>query len=106
MKHLKKINEYYNRKEIIFKSKRNPSMSIMVVKSPDGRIESIVNKTGIRFPYQVGQLFTRNIESWACNNNFLMDDKDMCPEKKIFGVKISDVPQRHEWRRIYPSKFR
>jgi len=48
----------------------------------------------------------RNVETWACNNNFYMDDRDTCPEEKIFGVKVSDVPQGHEWRTIFPNKFR
>lgn len=106
MKHLKKFNESYGEKEIVFKSKRNPSQIIMIRKSPDGRISSIVNKANIRFPFNTGQMMTRNIESWACNNNFLMDGKDTCPEKKIFGVRVSDVPKGHEWRNIYPNKFR
>lgn len=106
MKHLLKFNESRLEKEVVFKHKRNPSLIIMVKKVPDGRITSVVNKSGIRFPFQVGQLFQRNIETWACNNNFYMDDKDTCPEKKIFGVKVSDVPQGHEWRHIFPNKFR
>jgi hypothetical protein len=39
-------------------------------------------------------------------NNFLMDGQDTCPEKKIFGVRASDVPQGHEWRHIFPHKFK
>jgi hypothetical protein len=92
--------------EIVFKGKRNPNLVIMVKKGPDGRITSIVNKSGIRFPFQIGQLFQRNIETWACNNNFYMDGKDTCPEKKIFGVRASDVPKGHEWRHIYPNRFK
>ena len=105
MKHLKKFNESVET-EIVFKGKRNPNLVIMVKKGPDGRITSIVNKSGIRFPFQIGQLFQRNIETWACNNNFYMNGKDTCPEKKIFGVRASDVPQGHEWRHIYPNKFK
>ncbi len=92
--------------EIVFKGKRNPNLVIMVKKGTDGRIAAIVNKSGIRFPFQVGQLLQRNIETWACNNNFYMDGKDTCPEKKIFGVKAKDVPQGHEWRTVFPNKFR
>ena len=71
-----------------------------------GDESSIENKSGTMFPFSVGQILNRNIEVWASNNNFLMDGKDTGPEKKIFGVKISDVPKGHEWRHIYPNKFR
>jgi hypothetical protein len=98
--------EFVNLKEIIFTGKRNPRLVIVVKISPDRRISEIENKTGIRFPFVVGQPLNRNIEVWACNNNFLMDGKDTCPEKKIFGVRASDVPQGHEWRHIFPHKFR
>ena len=99
-------NEEFGKNEIIFTGKRNPRLSIIVKISPDRRISEIENKTGIRFPFVVGQPLNRNIEVWACNNNFLMDGKDTCPEKKIFGVRSSDVPQGHEWRHIFPNKFK
>lgn len=105
MKHIKSFNESVET-EIIFKGKRNPNLVIIVKKTPDGRISSIVNKSRIRFPFQVGQLLQRNVETWACNNHFLMDGKDTCPEKKIFGVRAKDVPQGHEWRTLFPNKFR
>lgn len=100
------IDESIHEREVKFTNKRNPRLEIVVTKSPDGRITGIENETGIRFPFSVGQLLQRNVEVWACNNNFLMDGKDTCPEKKIFGVKASDVPQGHEWRHIFPNKFR
>jgi hypothetical protein len=105
MKHLKKFESIHLR-EVKFTNKRNPQLEIIVTKSPDGRIVNIENETGIRFPFSVGQLLQRNCEVWACNNNFLMDGKDTCPEKKIFGVSASDVPQGHEWRHIFPNKFK
>ena len=102
----REIIESFNENEIIFTGKRNPRLIITVKISPDRRISQIDNKTGIRFPFNVGQPLSRNIETWACNNNFLMDGKDTCPEKKIFGVRASDVPQGHEWRHIFPHKFK
>jgi len=105
MKHIKYFKESVET-EVVFTNKRNPNLKIIVKKSRDGRIISIDNETGIRFPFQVGQLMQRNVETWACNNNFLMDGKDTCPEKKIFGVRAKDVPRGHEWRHIYPGKFR
>ncbi len=99
------IDESIHEREVKFTNKRNPRLEIVVTKSPDGRITGIENETGIRFPFSVGQLLQRNVEVWACNNNFLMDGKDTCPEKKIFGIKTKDVPQGHEWRHIFPHKF-
>lgn len=99
-------NEEFGKNEIIFTGKRNPRLNIIVKISPDRRISEIENKTGIRFPFVVGQPLGRNIEVWACNNNFLMDGQDTCPEKKIFGVRASDVPKGHEWRHIFPNKFK
>lgn len=71
-----------------------------------GQIKDIDNKSGVGFPFSVGQTLTRNIETWACNHGFKIDGEDPCPEERIFGVKVSDVPQGHEWRLIYPNKFR
>jgi|688.fasta_scaffold132098_2 hypothetical protein len=99
------IGESIYEREVVFTNKRNPRLSIIVKKNPDGRITNIENETGMRFPFSVGQILNRTAEVWACNNNFLMDGKDTCPEKKIFGVKASDVPQGHEWRHIFPHKF-
>jgi hypothetical protein len=97
--------ESFGERCISFIGKRNPNLKIdIVVKG--GRIISIDNNSGIRFPFSEGQSLSRNIEVWACNNNFYIDGKDTCPEKKIFGIRTSDVPKGHEWRHIYPGKFR
>jgi hypothetical protein len=106
MKHLKRFNEEFGKNEIVFTNKRNPRLVITVSISPDRRISEIDNSTGIRFPFSVGQPINRTMEVWASNNNFLMDGQDTSPEKKVFGVRASDVPQGHEWRSIYPNKFR
>lgn len=106
MEHIKSFNEMaLPEREIIFTHKRNPILEIIVKKTPDGRITNIKNNSQMRFPFSVGQILNRTAEVWACNNNFLMDGKDTCPEKKIFGVRAKDVPQGHEWRHIYPNKF-
>jgi hypothetical protein len=105
MEYLKSFNESKNN-EILLKNKRNPNLIIMINKGPDGRIISIVNKSGIRFPFNVGQAISRNLEIWACNNNFYMDGEDTCPEKKIFGIKTSDIPKGHEFRNLFPNKFK
>lgn len=106
MKHIKIFEEFGSDKVITFTGSRNPNLIIKVTKSPDGRITSIENKQNLRFPFNVGQSFTRNIETWASNNNFLIDGKDVGPEKKVMGIKVSDIPQGHELRTMYPSKFR
>ena len=113
MKHVKKFESFTdiflgsrkNEREINFTHKRNPRLQIRITVS-GGRISNIENDSSIRFPFVVGQGLNRNIEVWACNNNFLMDGKDTCPEKKIFGVRAKDVPQGHEWRHIFPNKFK
>jgi hypothetical protein len=105
MEHLNKF-ESFKDTVITFTGKRNRYHEIKVTLSPDYRIVEIENNSPIRFPFSKGQSWNRNVEVWACNNNFLMDGKDTCPEKKIFGVKTSDVPQGHEWRHIFPNKFR
>ena len=47
----------------------------------------------------------RNVEIWACYNDWLIDGKDTCPEKKVMGIRTKDIPQGHPLRHIYPSKF-
>jgi len=101
------LNENYGDKETIFTHKNNPRYTFTVVKDGMSRIKSIDGLTPrIRFPFKVGETFNRSIETWACNHDFLIDGKDPCPEKKIFGVKTSDIPQGHEWRHLFPNKFR
>lgn len=89
---------------IVFSNKNKQEIIITITK--DGRIGSIVNESNLRFPYSLNQPYNRNLETWACNNGFKMNGKSTCPEKKIFGIKISQIPKNHEWRRIYPNKFR
>jgi hypothetical protein len=103
----KLVNEGFSDVKITFTHKINPSLSFVVYKNLDGRISRVDNlNSRIRFPFNVGQRINRNIETWACNNNFLIDGNDPCPEQKIFGVKVSDVPRGYEWRTIFPNKFR
>jgi hypothetical protein len=106
MKHLKSFNEAYKGTEVIFKNKNNPNSIIIIKKLPDGKIISIESRTNVKFPFHIGQKCNQNIYTWACNNNFLVDDKDPCPEKKILGIKAKDIPKGHELRTIYPNKFK
>lgn len=107
MKHLKSFNEEsLPEREVVFTNKRNRHMVFSVFKTPDGRITRIEKSPSIRFPFNVGQLFNRTIEVWACNNNYLMDGEDTCPEKKIMGMRASDIPKGHELRHIFPHKFK
>ena len=71
-----------------------------------GKIASIENNSGVRFPYSIGQHWNRSIETWACTNKFKIDGEDPCPEEKIFGIRKKDIPMGHELRMMYPSKFR
>ena len=93
-------------KKIIFKSKRRPEMIITVTKTPNGKIVDVDNQANIRFPYNIGQTLDMGHQTWACNNHFLVNDKDTCPEEKVFGIRKSDIPQGHELRLMFPGKFR
>ena len=104
MRNLKTF-ESFGEIEMRFTHKRNPRLNFSVFKSKDSTILRIEN-CQIRFPFQIGQRISRNIETWACNNLFLIDGKDTCLEKKIFGIRTSDIPDGHEFRKIYPNKFR
>ena len=101
MKHLELYESYGDRK-VTLESVQKKTITFDVVL---GNIKNIVNNSGIRFPFYEGARYSRNIETWCCNNNFTMDGKDMC-ESKIFGVRTSDVPKGHEWRTLFPKKFR
>ena len=103
MENLEIFESFSNERTVTLTSRQNRTILITVL---GGRITAIENNSGVNFPYRVGESYMRNIETWCCNNGFKMDGKDMCPEEKIFGVKVSQVPQGHEWRRIFPHKFR
>jgi hypothetical protein len=94
--------------EVKFVSKRNINLAFNVYKTRDGRITRIDMPRGVvvRFPFVVGQVLNRSVETWACNNGFYINGKDTCPEERIFGIRKSDVPQGHELRYLYPNKFR
>jgi hypothetical protein len=111
------ISEEYlkNRiKNIVFESSRYERDVVLtsrqgrdiLVKVLDGKIASVENNSGIRFPYNIGQHWNRSIETWACTNKFKIDGEDPCPEEKIFGIRKKDIPMGHELRMMYPSKFR
>lgn len=104
-KYLQYINES-NSNEIVLTGKRNPKLIINII-IESGEILDIINRTNQRFPFQKGNLFNIHaLNNWACNNNFTLNDKDTCPEKKVFGIKTSDIPKGHELRMLYPSKFK
>lgn len=95
-----------NLKEIVFKKKTNPQVTITVRCYPNMQIVEIINERNIRFPYVVGQVLNMGHKNWACVNGYLVNDQDVCPEKKVMGIRVSDIPEGHPLRHIYPSKFR
>jgi hypothetical protein len=103
MKHIKIYENYGQSKEMILTSRQNREIRISI---EGGRITSIDNQSGVRFPWTVNQPINQGIKTWACNNGFKIDGQDPCPEKKIFGVRAKDVPMGHEWRTLFPNKFR
>lgn len=104
MRHLVVYESWSQEKTIVLESIRNRARIILSIQA--GRIQTIDNPRGIRFPWSEGQTLNRSLETWACNNGFTINGKDPCPEEKIFGIKTSDIPKGHEWRMIFPNKFK
>jgi hypothetical protein len=110
MKQYIQLYESWQREEEIIMTSRMGREIIMKVRH--GKIEEIENNTGIIFPFVTGQpLQIPFIKGWACKNGFKWNGEDACqpgmkPEKKIFGIRTKDVPRGHEWRHIFPGKFR
>lgn len=103
MKHLSLFESY--ERTVVFELKNRSSVQIKVLVR-GGRIEAIENPHNMRFPYNIGQPWQRNIEIWACNNGWLVDGESTCPEDdKIFGIRKKDIPKGHQLRIMYPSKF-
>lgn len=94
------------RRKKVFTMKNNPSISIHVFLDPMGRILEIENKNNQRFPFEVGQILQRNVETWADNHGWLIDGKDVGPEEKVMGIRTKDIPQGYPLRYVYPNKFR
>lgn len=103
MRHLELYEAFHHEKELVFKSRQGRVITVNLL---GGRIEDIDNQAGVRFPFMKGQQYTRTIETWACNNGFTINGEDTCPEKKVFGIRTSDIPQGHELRKLFPNKFR
>ena len=99
-------NKYDYHKIVSFNHKSHSDVKIWVIVTRDGRIGRVTNTRSIRFPFQIGQMFNKSIEVWACNNDFLMDGRNTCPEEKVFGIRKKDIPAGHDLRRMFPSKFK
>lgn len=93
-------------KLVTFTKKNNRAIKIEVKVYPSMSIYQIDNPRNERFPYVVGQVLNMGHRTWACNNGWLVNDEDPCPEKKIFGMRAKDIPEGHPLRHLYPSKFR
>lgn len=106
----KKLNEpsgpVTGQKIVVFSKKVNPKVTITVKTYPNGQITDIENEYEVRFPYSVGQVLNMGHRTWACSNGYMVNNEDPCGEKKIFGMRASDIPQGHELRTLYPHKFR
>ena len=99
------FESWMREEEIILTSRQGRKIFI---KMTHGKIEEIDNESGVIFPFVTGQPFTVFMKGWACRNGFKWNGNDPCDqgEKKIFGVKTKHVPKGHEWRQIFPGKFR
>ena len=98
------INEEYNRRSVELTHKHNPNLKISF-DVEGGIVKNISNPNGIRFLFDEGQRYNRNIETWCCSNNYLLDGEDTCPDK-IHGIRKKDIPKGDPLRYIYPNKFR
>jgi hypothetical protein len=106
MKRYVELFENWQRNEtIVLTSRQGRTITVIVT---NGRIEEIDNEAGLRFPFFTGQPVTLFMKGWACNNGFKWNGEDPCDrgEEKIFGVKKKFVPKGHEWRQVFPHKFR
>lgn len=89
---------------IVLTSRHRRTITIVV---EGGIIKSVDNQSGVRFPFVEGQPYNRSVETWAETNNFLFDGRDLEKEnRKIYGIRIKDVPQGHLLRMLHPEKFR
>ena len=103
MKHLRIYEAYSDLQTFKLTSRQGRDLTFTV---KAGRVESIENNSGVRFPYSVGQPYNVSFKTWACNNGFKWNGEDPCPEQKIFGMRAKDIPMGHELRMIFPQKFR
>jgi hypothetical protein len=91
--------------EIVLTSRQGRKIKI---KMTHGKIEEIDNESGVPFPFFTGQPVTVFMKGWACNHGFKWNGENACDpgEKKVFGIKTKYIPKEHEWRKIWPGKFR
>lgn len=102
------FEDWKRTEELILTARNGKTIEIT---SEHGKISEIDNNTGLKFPFWTGQLVTIFLKQWACKNGFKWNGEDACAQKKdqqkkIFGIRTKDVPKGHEWRMIYPNKFR
>jgi hypothetical protein len=105
-KYIQLFESWQREEEITLKSRMGRTIEIKV---KHGKIEEIDNEAGVRFPFVTGQPLQKPfMKNWACRNGFKWNGEDPCeqPEKKIFGVRAKDIPHGHEWRMLFPGKFR
>ncbi|CAB4159473.1 hypothetical protein UFOVP699_209 [uncultured Caudovirales phage] len=101
------LYESWMREEIIVLTSRQGRT--ITIELTHGKIQRIDNESGVYFPYVENQPFqTPFVKAWACKNNFKWNGQSACDpgEKKIFGIKTKYVPKGHEWRQIFPGKFK
>jgi hypothetical protein len=98
-----KLFESWLREEEIVLTRGRAEIRIL---TRHGKIEEIVNDDRVPIPFFIGQPVTVFLRGWACSQNYKWNGKSACPdEEKVFGIKKKWIPQGHELRRMYPSKF-
>lgn len=105
MKYIQLFESWHREEEIILTSRQGRDIKVTV---KHGKIEEIDNQSGVTFPFFTGQPVTVFMKGWACNHGFKWNGENACDpgEKKVFGIKAKYIPKEHEWRKIWPGKFR
>ena len=89
--------------KIVLTSRQGKEITFSV---KNGKISDLENKSGVSFPFSEGQPYNQGVKFWAKNNGFKWNGESLEDDKKIFGIKTKDVPMGHEWRKMFPNKFR
>ena len=112
MKLIEAFQDFSYNKELVLQHKNRRDITITIVVDSNYIVTDIIyspkqTERMFRLPYKIGKRANlRFVEDWACKNDFLLNGRDTCPEKKVFGIKTSDIPQGHPLRYAYPNKFR
>ena len=112
MEHIK-LYENFNQKTMIIKHRNFGEIKVELQGS---QIIDVVNNSNVMFPFAVNSSWNMSVETWACRNNFVTIEtwinnrmakkEETCPEERVAGIRVKDIPHGHPLRMMYPSKFK